>query len=359
MGNRLVAWTLLGRTARLSPGLSLNEQSAEGHAVCSASFLAYHGTAAGSIRGLAQRKQVVAMQNSGNNSEDRAQVESRTNKLAWEYVRADEPVFYANAVAAYIDEELHLHNDLELNFLPAGKITYLFGGHLFDLPEGRLVAFYGRTPHRVVHAPGSPMVYVTQVPAGWLLDWDLPHEFVERFLGGTLFIEQDPSKGALDQALMDAWAKDFTNGAGDPHQSAMLEIRARVYRFSQTFLGGGQVHEVLGAPTSKRWRRVEKVAHYIAQNYTDPITIQEIADAVGVVPNYLMQIFRKSCGITIHDYLTSFRIARAQHLLMTTDATVLDIAYEAGFGSASRFYAVFRKHCGMSPKDYRAQTRRH
>jgi AraC-like DNA-binding protein len=71
-----------------------------------------------------------------------------------------------------------------------------------------------------------------------------------------------------------------------------------------------------------------------------------------------MALFRQTCGLTIVEYLTQYRVAAAQRLQATTDAGPLEIALEAGFGSASRFYAAFRCLCSKSPCSYRAALRR-
>ncbi len=78
-----------------------------------------------------------------------------------------------------------------------------------------------------------------------------------------------------------------------------------------------------------------------------------IASTVNLHPNYAMQLFRTYTGRTIVSYLNQYRIAHAQQLLLTTDKSVIDIAYESGFNSLSRFYAVFRKTCRLSPARYR------
>jgi AraC-like DNA-binding protein len=79
----------------------------------------------------------------------------------------------------------------------------------------------------------------------------------------------------------------------------------------------------------------------------------EVAASVSLHPNYAMQLFRRYTGRTIVNYLNQYRIAHAQQLLLTTDKSVLDIAYESGFNSLSRFYAVFRATCKQSPGRYR------
>jgi transcriptional regulator GlxA family with amidase domain len=57
----------------------------------------------------------------------------------------------------------------------------------------------------------------------------------------------------------------------------------------------------------------------------------------------------------ILDYLTQYRVAHAQRLLVTTDLPVLEIALACGFNSLSRFYAAFKKICGRSPRTYRQE----
>jgi transcriptional regulator GlxA family with amidase domain len=52
-----------------------------------------------------------------------------------------------------------------------------------------------------------------------------------------------------------------------------------------------------------------------------------------------------------------YRVSSAQRLLATSDAQVLQIALDTGFGCASHFYKVFRAECGQTPRAYRARTR--
>lgn len=53
------------------------------------------------------------------------------------------------------------------------------------------------------------------------------------------------------------------------------------------------------------------------------------------------------------DYWNQLRVSHAQRLLSITDMKVIDIALDSGFGSASRFYTVFKQWVGQSPRQYR------
>jgi AraC-like DNA-binding protein len=246
-------------------------------------------------------------------------------------------------------EELHQHNDLEVNFLVSGRVGYLFRGGLFDLPARQLVVFWGSTPHRIVDVEGEPDLITAQVPAAWIMDWDLPHAFVEGFLAGRFITERNASREALDEMLMDSWASDFETrpvDSLDPFKTIIYEIRARVQRLALSGVEDLRLAKVGPYSESTSWRRVEQIAHFMAENFR------------GLRPNYVMHLFKERCGVSVLSYLNSFRLAHAQHLLAVTDATVLDIALESGFGSLSRFYAVFKESCEMSPARYRKAFRR-
>jgi AraC-like DNA-binding protein len=93
----------------------------------------------------------------------------------------------------------------------------------------------------------------------------------------------------------------------------------------------------------------------IAQNYTEPLTIDDISREVGLHPNYAMGLFKKTFGTTLIDYLTRHRVSHAHRLLATTDDKIVDVAFSSGFSSISRFNEAFRRACGSSPRDYRKQ----
>lgn len=98
---------------------------------------------------------------------------------------------------------------------------------------------------------------------------------------------------------------------------------------------------------------VERMASYIAQHYTEQVRVEQIAQAVGLHPNYAMALFKKALGISMVECLTQHRIAHAQRLLATTDMKIIDVAVNSGFASVSRFYDAFERICGCSPKEYR------
>ncbi len=106
-------------------------------------------------------------------------------------------------------------------------------------------------------------------------------------------------------------------------------------------------------------RRIERMERFILQHYIEPLEVPAIARAAGLHPNYASALFRQGRGMPLVEALARRRVNHAQALLAATDATVLDVALSSGFQSLSRFYAAFKRFCGRSPAQFRAdQTRR-
>jgi AraC-like DNA-binding protein len=108
--------------------------------------------------------------------------------------------------------------------------------------------------------------------------------------------------------------------------------------------------------SESRLSKAEQMACYIAQRYTEPLSVEEISRCVGLHPGYAMTLFQKTFGMTLVGYVTQHRVAHAQRLLATSDKKVLPIAIESGFGSLSRFNEVFRRLCGCTPREHRRKS---
>ena len=98
---------------------------------------------------------------------------------------------------------------------------------------------------------------------------------------------------------------------------------------------------------------IRLVRDYIWLNYTQPISVQTIADTISYSPNYLSAIFKKNIGVGIIDYLTYVRIEMSKLLLRETKKSILEISEEAGFNYESYFSRCFKEYTGMTPSSYR------
>lgn len=253
----------------------------------------------------------------------------------------------------------HRHSDIEVNLILEGGFSYLFGGGgVVEVPAARLCVFWAAIPHQMIaFQPGTRTSWIT-LPLGWLFAWSLPGEFTQRVLAGHPVIDPAPMPGDVDAIVR--WSHDTAHST-ETREIAALEIQARLRRLAAAVRDRADAASATPArqlgENDASLAAVETMARLMASRFRDPLTVADMADAAGLHPNYAMHLFKRYTGTTLVAYLTRHRLAHAQRLLATTDLPVLEIALESGFGSASRFYEIFTRELGATPRAYRQRIR--
>ncbi|MBN2910398.1 response regulator [Polycladomyces sp. WAk] len=98
---------------------------------------------------------------------------------------------------------------------------------------------------------------------------------------------------------------------------------------------------------------IDKVKNYIDQHYMHQISIGEIAEKLGVTPNYLSTLFHKKTGTTFVKYLTRIRMLKAKELLKDPNIQIQQVAEQVGYYSTRHFTKLFVKFFGCYPSEYR------
>ena len=248
------------------------------------------------------------------------------------------------------------HNEIELNFLESGTVTYLLGGRKTVIEAGRLSAFWAAIPHQVIDFGREPSYFVVTIPLQCFLQWRLPEHFVQPLLQGQLLGEPATDRATSDAQLFAHWEDDLEAGNRELERPVLLEMQARLVRLALNLPARPKSpakRGLIATVTDTGLNKVEQMACFIAQNYTERLTVQQIGECVKLHPNYAMNLFQKTFGTTLINYLTQHRVSHAQRLLATTDQTITDIAFNSGFNSISRFNDAFRRACGCSPREYR------
>jgi AraC family transcriptional regulator len=144
-------------------------------------------------------------------------------------------------------------------------------------------------------------------------------EMVVGFPSGRLFLD------SIEQAMAVALVKD----------------RAVRHRPVQMYRGG------LGSA------RMCRIRELVRAKMEDDLSLDEMAQSVGLSTAHFARMFRKSTGQTPHQFVLRQRIERAKVMLRASDARVLDVAVACGFRTQQHFAQVFRDVLGVSPTEYR------
>lgn len=109
-------------------------------------------------------------------------------------------------------------------------------------------------------------------------------------------------------------------------------------------------------PIGKERKTVQQVRHYIDECFAEGITLNQLAQQVGLSPYYLLRVFHTEVGMPPYAYLESVRIRHAQRLI-ETGKTLAEVAVEVGFSSQSHMTRHFKKIIGATPGQYAQQVR--
>ena len=98
---------------------------------------------------------------------------------------------------------------------------------------------------------------------------------------------------------------------------------------------------------------VDRIKGYIDENFREDISISHIASSLNISASYASHIFKAATGYSIKKYLSRRRIGEAETQLLSSDATITEIAMMVGFNDSNYFNTVFSKTVGFTPRQYR------
>jgi AraC-like DNA-binding protein len=107
---------------------------------------------------------------------------------------------------------------------------------------------------------------------------------------------------------------------------------------------------------TNKHRTSSKLTHifdYVNSNIKKNIALKDVAKIANLTPESFCRFFKQKTGKKFIDYLHETRLASAKQLLLSSDFTVAEIAYQTGFKTTSNFNLLFKKNTGLSPTSYR------
>ena len=103
--------------------------------------------------------------------------------------------------------------------------------------------------------------------------------------------------------------------------------------------------------------RIDAVCRMLEERLDEGLPLEELARAADLSPFHFHRLFRGLTGETVRGYTRRLRIERAAHRLEHTEAEILSIALDSGYGSHEAFTRAFKKHFGLAPSEYRGSAR--
>jgi len=254
----------------------------------------------------------------------------------------------------------HWHEQIELLFCLEGKVVIRCGGKTFTAARKDLLIINSNEMHGAENHSGPLRYFCIIIDIALLrssffdvCDAKYLSPISNNYICFQNKIDSDPGISFHVQSIIDEYESRQTGFelAIKGHICSLFVILLRHY-----------VARVMSpaefARKVKNTARLDGVLKYIEQNFTGELPVTQLALMINVSPYRFCHLFRELTGMTLGQYKNRFRIAYAEKLLRTSEATVTEIAYASGFGDINYFSRVFREYRGMTPSDLRRQDQR-
>ena len=105
--------------------------------------------------------------------------------------------------------------------------------------------------------------------------------------------------------------------------------------------------------------RLKRVFELIESEYRSPPTLDRLSAVVGMTPKYFCRFFKQATRMTPMDYVSRYRIEMACYEMAATDKNVTEIAMDMGYANLNYFIRCFKKHKGVTPRQYQRSIHPH
>jgi len=248
----------------------------------------------------------------------------------------------------------HAHSHVEI-LLPVGcDLTYLTQMGPVTAKDGLISVLWGQIPHRLTQIDRTGELFIANLPLPELLSWSMPDRFLSALFTGQII--SSTTLAEADILHFRRWHDDYLSMDTELIQITRQELQLRLRR--QSFDGwhlGAATEPKAGRAGIRRSQHVHKMIRFLAEQYTNPIAVADVAAAANISTGYAMGAFKNSLGQSINGYLNQLRLHHAKVALIDGSEKVITIALDSGFGSLSRFYEVFIADTGRTPQQFRRE----
>lgn len=248
-------------------------------------------------------------------------------------------------------DKLHYHPEYQISLIVEGKGTCSIGGFNDEFQPDDIYLIGSNVPH--VFDSDAHIISVF---------------FRDRTLGD--YFLRLPEMAAIRQFLEEAAQSFKLQGALAAHlKSRILELpklsgASRIIHLleilNQMALSA-EKHMISQATARSEYsytavyRRMKKVFSYLADNFDQPISLDDAASSVHLSRYAFSRYFKKITNKSFVRYLNELRVRAACRFLLRTDYTITQISYLCGFNTLSNFNRQFKKLMRCTPSEYRAQ----
>lgn len=231
-----------------------------------------------------------------------------------------------------------------IHFILEGKGTFHVADKVYEIAKGQ----------GFLIEPETVVSYISDEKKPWTYMWiGFAGERAKKYLAdiglhGDNPVFQCEKMEELKNLLLKMFERKQISVANQYHLQSLL------YEFFAVLADGVKIDTIEQGGKDNIY--VREAVNFIRNNYFRGINVSDIADHISVNRSYLYKLFQASFQKSPKEFLTTYRISRAEELLTWSELSIEGIAWSCGYNDALVFSKVFKKMTGLSPTVYRKQN---
>lgn len=245
----------------------------------------------------------------------------------------------------------HSHQYNEIYFLQSGKCNVYIDNETYCLEDGSVLFIPAFKEHTFIYPFTQDIkrtvLYISTKQLNWYFNKDFKDEINNLFINKHLQLSRKSFSNLsniFEKIQFEKYSLDN-----------MSELLTKAYFFELIIylIRCQRYTHNINQKTNLSNITIGEIVNFIENNYSRQLTLPEIAAQFGISESSLTKKIKIFTNMTFKEYLTKTRIEEAKSLLISSEKSITEIAYECGYNNSNFFGDVFKKAVGMSPSSYR------
>lgn len=243
----------------------------------------------------------------------------------------------------------HWHTDMEIIRIIEGELDLRINTNQYNAKKGDIIFV---NPERVHSATPYDCIYECVVfkPEAFVIGAQEINRFTEGLIKGELcikefFLNKDDELHHMTNILFDKLSEEY--------EGKRFRITGALYNLYGLIMEKNLYSHTDTSVPNKNVPKIKKVLNYIQKNSHSDITLNDMAEHIGMSRKYFCSFFKKMTTKTPFEYLNSYRVEKATKMILNSDKSITEVAYECGYNDLSYFIKTFKRINGVTPNGMR------
>ena len=240
--------------------------------------------------------------------------------------------------------DVHYHSYFEIYRLKDGLCDSFVDDKMYNMKPGDIVII----PPGAIHGTR----YASEKHGRVLINFTVhyaPLGLVEMLSKESYFYRNDDANGEIEN-LLSKLEREYYNADSFSDEAICAIISQLIIIILR--------HTPKNIETVPQNSFIEKAIKYVQENYQNSISLADVARECSISKVHLSRKFKEKMGIGLNEYMVIYRLKKAKELLLTQDKmSICEVAFDCGFNDSNYFSWLFKKTYGVTPSQYRKNTR--